>query len=628
MVASIIPLRRLPSHIQMLTYAVPKELEPDIREGQLVTIPFRASHIFGIVFAMAKEDDRQNKKNSRKTIAIKPIHSLVQKEPLLSHDGLFFMQAMAAAYHTAIGTIATMMLLPLQKRKLKKIMLTPFAKSEKRNALTLPSFYQYADELQHASHIKKYVSETTLILVPETYRIDAVLALLTEEQRNHAVLWHSNLTDKEKFDRWLAVRNGEKTIVIGTRGAVFLPFPKLNTIILDYEYDENHKHWDQAPRFHVKDAVHFLAARYGAKEIWMGQTPSLDAYFRCYKKGFENSILNLAQISPAVIDMAVERRGGNKDPLAERIFQDIKNAVGDIFIYINRRGAATSTFCNDCGWTAACAACGVPLILHEKEKKMHCHYCRTASDMPTACQSCGSQMIRSRGAGIEEIEAYIKKTFPNIPHRIVRIDSEIGTAELPKEKDGAPRLIIGTQMALPYIRWNDTRVCAVLGIDREIAIPEYRAEENAWHLLHQIACMLPKKSICYLQTHSSSQLLFRSFLEPERFYRTALNIRRALHYPPYTYLVRYFYGHANAGWAKREAMRVHANLSHTLTKERIDATLVFPIDMHPKYYRKKFWYTILLRLNPAEWQTDIRKLNAVVPSSWKVDPNPISILSP
>ncbi|MBT6334652.1 MAG: hypothetical protein HOJ29_01525, partial [Candidatus Magasanikbacteria bacterium] len=54
MIAKIIPLKRLPKHIDILDYTIPKTLEGSLKVGQLITIPFRTSNIFGLVLSIEK----------------------------------------------------------------------------------------------------------------------------------------------------------------------------------------------------------------------------------------------------------------------------------------------------------------------------------------------------------------------------------------------------------------------------------------------------------------------------------------------------------------------------------------------------------------------------------------------
>jgi primosomal protein N' len=208
---------------------------------------------------------------------------------------------------------------------------------------------------------------------------------------------------------------------------------------------------------------------------------------------------------------------------------------------------------------------------------------------------------------------------------MIRIDSE-SSFRFPDEKK--PRIIIGTEMAFQHVRWDKTELVTFLDIDKQLALPEFLAAEHVWHLIQEAVYLQNEASIFYIQTFNPRHLVLKSLVEPDRFYRTDLNLRRSLGYPPYQYLVRYFFGHPNQFVAKRQAEQLEWRLKEELTKAKKQIILSSHIEMHPRFYRKKFWYMLLAKLPTKDWEDNLSWLNQYIPGSWKIDPNPISILSP
>ena len=240
MIAHVIPLRRFPRHLQLFDYVVPENLESSIAVGQLLQIPFRKSLLFGLVF------DLSNETNDK----LKEVDSIVCTTPIASKPYFEYIKNISERYATSFGHTANIGMLPLQKRKLSKLKLEPLQENNSQEIARNVSVYSLHNE--HAEKLQSSINQNTLIVAPEIYLLDEVFECLTEEQKSNTVLWHSELSQKEKFQRWLQIRNSEKTIVLSTRSGMLLPFPKLDTIIVDYEHDENHKQWDGTPRIHVK----------------------------------------------------------------------------------------------------------------------------------------------------------------------------------------------------------------------------------------------------------------------------------------------------------------------------------------------------------------------------------------
>ena len=363
----------------------------------------------------------------------------------------------------------------------------------------------------------------------------------------------------------------------------------------------------------------------------MSYSPSCESYFHIHKDNYFIKTKNLFAgknnlENVKIINLSEERRAGRYEIFSDEATERILSAHKDIFIFINRLGSATSAGCSACDFVAKCEKCGQVLIFHEKTHSLNCHYCRTKIFLPKSCPKCGNYDFKLRGFGTETIEKEIIKIFKNKnSHDIIRIDSENNNI-LPASKK--PRIIIGTKMALPYLNWADTELIIFIDIDKQINLPEYLASENAWYNIQEILFKKNNHADVYLQTFNPKQLILKSLSEPDRFYRTELNSRQKLNYPPYCYLVRFFYGNSDNSISQTEANLVYNKLKNTLTEDEKSIKITHPIEMSPKYYRNKFWYVIIAKISHKNWQNDLQKLNKQINDDWKIDPNPISILSP
>ena len=72
--------------------------------------------------------------------------------------------------------------------------------------------------------------------------------------------------------------------------------------------------------------------------------------------------------------------------------------------------------------------------------------------------------------------------------------------------------------------------------------------------------------------------------------------------------------------AEKDAERVYSGLERTLTASGVSATLTYPIATYPTFYRGRNWYTILLKLEPTNWQADLQQIIELLPSTWRIDP--------
>ena len=623
MIAQVIPAKRLPKQLHVFDYTVPKELQQDIRVGQLISIPIRKSTSHGLVLSLSKETTLP----SHLAEKVKPIDAITHHTPLLSTQQIILLDHIAKRYGVSAGTIAKMMLPPLQKRKLKKVEVNPLPTNTKKSPTTKPTYHHYHNQREHQQSLSQSIAGKTLIIVPEAMRVEHVYNLLTKEQQATTILWHSELSQKDQFTNWFAIRNQEPTIIIGTRSSVFLPFVSLDTIIIDYEHSDHHKHFDPAPRFHSKDIAHLLATMHGATMHLMSHTPSAESYYAVHKQHYLGTILwEQNQPLPTTINMKDERRGRNFSILSDKLEQAIQETTGDIFLFMNKKGYATTLRCSSCDWIATCTHCQNSLVFRKSTKTLHCHYCKLSQPLIASCQVCTSPMTKLQGKGLDFLTEKIEKLLEhkNDSVDIIQIDSDHPFRESQKNQ----RIIIGTQAAFPHIRWGHTSLIGFIGIDGQLAIPEFLAQEHLWHKIAEVQYYRSTDSQFLIQTFEPNHLIFRSQSEPDRFYRTDLNARRSLGYPPYSTLVRYIYGHPDKSETQKHANALYQLLENKLTTQQKNSIITAPIDMHPNFFRRLHWTAIIVRLPTEHREKQLVWLNQFVPPRWKIDPNPSSLLSP
>lgn len=630
MYAKIAPLKRLPKSLSICDYFVPDNLENTIQVGQLVIIPFRKSKIFGLVLSLETSSPYAEK--------VKSIESVVHEIPFLRPSEVKLFETTASLYNMPLGSMIETGLPPLQKRKLKTISLSPRGDSLHKNT-KLPKFVQYLTHEQHKTILQNFSQKQTLILVSEIQQTKIIAQFF--ENKNVA-LWHSELGEKEKFDLWFKIRNGEVDIIIGTRSAVFLAFFDLQHIIIDAEDEKDHKHSEGSPRFHVKDIMHLLAKIHQAEVTLTSSHPSSDIYYGIYNHEYilNEKIINsnktigvIEQIPkdlPTFIDLKTEHHGHKEDYfLSSPVQEKITNVQKDVFLFLNRRGSATSIFCKACGYKDICTTCQNMRVYHDADKMIHCHYCKTKSPVPLMCPKCGVELLQLQGYGTEQIEKVLKNLTKNNGAQVIRMDSDVAEKLRPEllEQPGQ-KIIIGTEMTFQYLNWKNIELCVCINLDQMIATPEYNGEERLWHFIQKIQYERDANSAFYIQTYNPDHAFWQSLSNPDLFYRNDLKRRKVFGYPPYSYLVKYFYGAETENEARQQAAKTKLLLEKTLTKEPKKASIYDPIALHPHFYRKKYWYGIIVLLEPNTWMEKISEVNAIIDENWKIDPRPNSILAP
>lgn len=615
MFASVTILRRMPKGLERLDYRLPDSLV--VSPGQMVMVPFRNSTIPALVLAVMPTTTLNEGR-------IKNVESVVSPEPFLSVQQLQFIQEVAEMYQTPLGFLLKSNLPPWKKRKISSLKLEHITDRSSKT-LSKPTLVISADEEDKVQKTLDNLDKkkNNLILVPTIDRVAAWDKYLTTAGIEHIAVTGER-TEKEMFSLWEKVRNQERGVIIGTRRALFLPWFNLGNIILEDDGDENHKSWDMAPRFHNRDACMILSAQHHAKLFLISTSPSADTYYFAQHKAF-NLEGKLATLTiPEIINLKDERRKGNYGVWSEDLKEILNSGQGDVFLFLNRRGSAHFVGCRDCGYIAKCPDCDRTLVYHANTNDLVCHFCHGHQQFMPHCPNCQGMNMVMYGAGTELVENEANKNWGD-KYQVSRIDVDTDFVHT-ENHSSLPKLIIGTQMAWQKIDWSKIKTMVFLDIDTELFQSDYRTTENIWHCLRAAAGRLNKDAQLLVQTSHPEHRIFSFLNRPEEFYEAELAERKALKYPPFSYLVRLWRGFSTPEIATRSAAEMVKKLQ-ILTKTAPGAIISGPLEMTPYFYQQQYWQVILIRLPYEFYKKYTKIIGGLTPAEWKFDPNPSNILS-
>lgn len=388
-----------------------------------------------------------------------------------------------------------------------------------------------------------------LVLIPEINLGPQTLARFEKRFNARIALLHSNVNDRERLDAWLAARDGEADIIIGTRSALFTPMKNPGLIILDEEHDASYKQ-QEGLRYHARDLAIVRARQENLPVLLGSATPSLESLHNAHSGRY--ALLKLTQRAgdaqaPRFLRLDVKSRpldSGISGPLQQAMAQTL--AIGQqVLVFLNRRGFAPSLLCHDCGWLSQCPRCDARMTLHQRHNELRCHHCGHTERPPRSCPDCNSVDLRPVGTGTERAEERLGIIFPDYP--VLRIDrdstSRKGSMEqlLATINRGEPCVLVGTQMLAKGHHFPRVTLVAILDADGGLFSADFRASERMAQLIVQVAGRAgraeePGKVI--IQTHLADHPLLVQLTEQGyfAFADQALSERRAAGLPPFSHL--------------------------------------------------------------------------------------------
>ena len=434
--------------------------------------------------------------------------------------------------------------------------------------------------------IKRVVAsgKTAIMLVPEISLTAQIVNKFYNRFGDDVAIFHSGLSDGEKYDEYLKILRGEVHIVVGTRSAIFTPLTNLGIIIIDEEHSDTYKQ-DSNPRYHAIDMAIFRSKYYKIPLILGSATPSLESMARALKgvyKYIEMPSRVGASVLPKVklVDMTEEMKKRNtifSDELKEKMLDRLSKNEQTILL-LNRRGYSTIISCKSCGYTYECPYCDITLTYHKSSNNLRCHYCGYTIFKADECPECNEKALTDYGLGTEKLEQELSKILPTA--RIIRMDADTtrnkGAHEdiINRFKNHEYDILLGTQMISKGLNFPLVTLVGVINADATLNIPDFRSGERTFSLLSQVAGRAGRSELpgeVILQTFNPDNFTLNCVKEQDylKFYNYEMNNRHKLDYPPYYYITSIKIASKDYDVASKEITKVKKYLESKLSKQTI-----------------------------------------------------------
>lgn len=424
--------------------------------------------------------------------------------------------------------------------------------------------------------------KTAIFLVPEISLTAQMTNRFYERFGNDVAIFHSALSEGEKYDEYLKILRGEVRVVVGTRSAIFVPLQNIGIIIMDEEHSENYKQ-DSTPRYHALDMAEYRSKYHKIPLVLGSATPSLESMARA-KKDVYTLLLMPKRITNAelpvctIVDMAEEMKQRNmifSNLLKEKI-NDRLQKNEQVILLLNRRGFSTIITCQNCGFTYKCPHCDISLTYHKTSNHLRCHYCGYTVIKPDECPECHEKSLNYLGLGTEKLESEIEKLFPHA--RVLRMDMDTTTKKGAHAKmiEAFSRheydILLGTQMISKGFDFPLVSLVGIMNADTSLNIPDFRSGERTFALLSQASGRAGRSNIkgeVIIQTFNPDNQTLQCVKnhDYETFYQNEMKIRKALSYPPYYYLASIKVVSKDYEMARDESLKVASFLKKNLSLE-------------------------------------------------------------
>jgi primosomal protein N' (replication factor Y) len=389
----------------------------------------------------------------------------------------------------------------------------------------------------------------SLILMPEIALTAQFLDRFAARFGVRPAEWHSQLSPRRRARTWRAAADGEVSVVVGARSALFLPYADLGLIVVDEEHDPAYKQEDGV-HYHARDMAVVRGHIARIPVVLASATPSLESEVNARRGRYQRLTLPErfgGQLLPAV--EAIDLRQDRPPPgrfVSPTLAGAVKTAIErgeQALLFLNRRGYAPLTLCRACGFRFSCPNCDAWLVDHRFRKQLVCHHCGFAMPHPAACPKCQAQnSFVACGPGVERLEEEVRALFPQA--RVLVLSSDlVATVERMREEfaeiaAGRFDIVIGTQLVAKGHHFPMLNLVGVVDADLGLSNGDPRAAERTFQLLHQVVGRAGREAGAghgYLQTHQPEHPVMRALIAGDReaFYSAEIEVRERDHYPPF-----------------------------------------------------------------------------------------------
>ncbi|NLC48699.1 MAG: primosomal protein N' [Tenericutes bacterium] len=474
--------------------------------------------------------------------------------------------------------------------------------------------------------------KTSIVLVPEISLTPQIVSRFKNVFGAKVAVFHSALSEGEKYDEYRRILKGEVSLVVGARSAIFVPLNNIGLIVIDECQSSTYKQ-ENNPKYNAID-IAFKRGEYNNAKVVLGSaTPSLEQFARAKKNVFHlvslKSRINFSNTTYEIVNMEKEVKKRNYI-ISEKLDFEIKSALmrkEQVILLLNRRGFSTFLSCTNCGYVYTCPNCDISLIYHKSSNSYSCHYCGYRTTKTNICPKCNEESIKDLGLGTEKLESLVEKKYNT---KVLRMDADTTSTKNAHQKlikefsSGNYNILVGTQMISKGLNFENVSLVGIINSDASLSIPDFRSSERTYELLSQTSGRVGRFDLngkVIIQTYNHDNYVYKAVIQNdfEQFYNYEMDIRKRLNYPPYYYICLLTIISSSYEKARDEANKVRKYLDKNLNKDHI---ILGPSIASIFKLKNKYRFNIMIKYKKSDEVIKVvKEINSIILKDVIIDIN-------
>ncbi|MDR2399202.1 MAG: primosomal protein N' [Endomicrobium sp.] len=592
-------------------------INPQSFVGKRVKVPFGKRILFGYVLSSLDIKEETYFK-------VKPIIDVIDEENLIDKEARELADYISKNYVCSLGE-AYASIIPISMKMPKKISKKTkdnfeikserhILNNQQQNAVSIINENldknSYSTFLIHgitaSGKTEVYINainhalsqgKSAIMLIPEISLTPQFVDIMAKRFGSILGVWHSGITNVEKYKLFHKAKTNEVKIMLGARSAIFSPFKKIGIIIIDEEHEYTYKQ-EQKPSYDAREIAKWRGKYHNGVVVFGSATPSLESY-----KDAKDNNIGLIELNeridkkelPEVKIISLKERLFNTSLLLPETVDAISKALSrkeQIIVFLNRRGYSPAIMCRKCGSVYQCPNCSISMVFHRNPDLVKCHYCSETKYLPLTCSVCKGREIAVFGSGTQKIEDELKRLFKTA--RIFRLDSDTASSKesyanayngiKSKEYD----ILLGTQMIAKGFDFPRVSLVCVIDADTSLYLPGFKSVERTFQLVTQVAGRSGRgdiKGTVIVQTNNPAHYAIEHAKNHDfvNFYNIEIEQRKKMFYPPYCDVAKIVLRNKNEEKVDEDSENLFAFLKDLNNSHELALKLLGPV---PAYIAK------------------------------------------
>ncbi|GHT53749.1 hypothetical protein AGMMS50233_00370 [Endomicrobiia bacterium] len=595
-------------------YLPPESINPEYVVGKRVRVQFGKRTLTGYTISSLNIEENNSLK-------LKRIIEIIDRDSLITSETMELANYISKNYVCSLGeALASIISVSMKPpKRISKVKNTPTEIAQERHILNIDQNKAvnlinkslekniYASFLLHgvtaSGKTEVYINaieyalkqnKAAIMLIPEISLTPQFVYVMTKRFGSKIGVWHSGISNIEKYKLFSKAKSGDIEIMIGARSAVFAPFEDLGIIVIDEEHEHTYKQ-EQKPSYDAREIAKWRGNYHNAVVVLGSATPSLESY----KDALENKT-NLIELNeridgkelPEVKVVSLKNRFFKSSLLLSETVDAISKALSrkeQVIVFLNRRGYSPVIMCRKCASVYQCPKCSISMVFHRNPDSLKCHYCGEIKSLPVACSACKSREVTVFGTGTQKVEDELKKLFKTA--RIFRLDGDTASLKENYEKayNGIKNeeydILLGTQMIAKGFDFPRVSLACVIDADTSLYLPGFKSVEKTFQLITQVAGRSGRGDIrgsVIVQTNLPNHYAIEHAKNHDfvSFYNVEIEQRKKLFYPPYCDVAKISIRNKDEKKAAKDSEKLISFLEELVKSYKLGLKLLGPVSAY------------------------------------------------